>query len=39
MAGLLKPFEANLSALVGSFNKLLTVSEVLSEQLPPPPSR
>jgi ATP-dependent exoDNAse (exonuclease V) alpha subunit len=39
MAGLLKPLEANLSALVGSFNKLLTVSEALSAQLPSPPTR
>lgn len=39
MAGLLKPLEGNLSVLVESFNKLLTVSEALSAQLPPPPTR
>jgi len=39
MAGLLKPLETNLSALAGSFNKLLTVSQTLSAQLPPPPSK
>jgi len=39
MAGLLKPLEGNLTALVASFNKLLTVSESLSAQLPPPPTR
>jgi Mg2+ and Co2+ transporter CorA len=39
MAGLLKPLEANLSGLIESFNKLLTVSSALSAQLPPPPTR
>ena len=38
MAGLLKPLEGNLSALEGSFGKLLDVSEKLSERLPSPTS-
>lgn len=35
----LQPLQSNLNALVGSFNKLLTVSEALSAQLPQPPTR
>ena len=35
----LQPLESNLAVLITSFNSLLTVSQTLSDQLPPPPKQ